>query len=296
MLGFLARSRSQYAPRAAFSPLRLERLDDRITPAAAYFSSLKGCIIGSNIIVYGRVADDSPGADMVHAGGAVNGAYMTTDGKFEFITTYTGVNNTTLYVHDDEGIDSPPIGISVQPSLTNANPYVSFHATVTAGRQVTFSGIVYDELPASCRISITGAATLPNVTPAADGSFTVTVTASALGTVQCQAWDEKGAPSNLDFTVLESQKPVIDSFFYVQLGDNSYKLCGHVSGDGVQGLPVTFGGEVNAVRGLTATCDANGYFEVAFTENDPNDTGLMTANFTDWWGESADTKTCMFYG
>jgi hypothetical protein len=295
MLGFLVCSRPRYAPRANFSALRLERLDDRIAPATAYFSSLKGCIIGSNIIVYGRVADESPTTDVVHAGGAVSGTYTATaTGKFEFISTYTGNNNATLYIHSDEGIDSPPIGISVQPSLNNANPYVSFHETVSAGRQVTFSGVVYDESPATCRISITGATTVPNITPAADGSFTVTVTASALGEVDCQAWDAQGAPSNLDFTVLESHKPVIDTLAYQSLGDNKFKLYGHVTGDGVQGLPVTFGGEVNAVRGQSALCDANGYFELTFTDTDPTDIGVITADFTDWWGESADTKTCMF--
>ena len=59
---------------------------------------------------------------------------------------------------------------------------------------------------------------------------------------------------------------------------------------------MTFGGEVSAVRGLSAPCDANGYFEVTFTDKNPFDIGMMTADFTDWWGESADQDTCMFNG
>src|SRR4051794_37476876 len=121
MLGVFARSRLRYARRVPSSPLGLERLDDRIVPAAAAFSSLEGRIIGSNIIVFGRVADDSPGADVVHAGGAVSGTCTTTKtGKFEFIATYTGHNSVTLYIHDDEAIDSDPIGLSIQAPVGNA--------------------------------------------------------------------------------------------------------------------------------------------------------------------------------
>jgi hypothetical protein len=161
---------------------------------------------------------------------------------------------------------------------------------------VTFSGIVYDESPGTCTVNITGVATATGIKPDANGAFTVTVTATALGEVDAQATDALGALSNTDFFNIDGHKPVIDSLYYVRMDTGVYKIQGHVTDDPVAGIVVYFGGEVKAISGLSAVCDANGYFEVTFTDTNPADIGVFTADCIDWWGVAADQKTCTFNG
>src|SRR5262245_3202599 len=91
MFGLITRRTSRPHHRPAPLRLQLERLDERIVPAAPTISSLNGRIIASNIIVYGTVQDDSPGSDTVTASGGISGTYHTdASGFFEFIGPYTG--------------------------------------------------------------------------------------------------------------------------------------------------------------------------------------------------------------
>jgi hypothetical protein len=85
--------------------------------------------------------------------------------------------------------------------------------------------------------------------------------------------------------------PVIDSFNVVQLEGNTYKLYGHVTDESPLGLVVYFGGEVQAAQRLDATCDAYGNYFVIFTRSSSADCGEITADCTDWWGETADRET-----
>src|SRR5688572_8762588 len=129
------------APRHAPHRLTLESLDERALPSAASITGLGGRIIGSNIIVYGQVQDDSPGADVVTASGGITGT-RTTDGAFEFIAPYSGNGTVSLVVHDDEGFDSGTYEINLAPSSGNQAPYITFQVTYNAMKSVTFTGTV----------------------------------------------------------------------------------------------------------------------------------------------------------
>jgi hypothetical protein len=290
MLGSLFRPsrvrRSGFRPRA----LQLERLDDRSLPSAS-INDVTGTIIGSNIIVYGHVQDDQSGPDVVNAAGGVNGSCTTTNGgKFEFIQPYSGNGSVGLYVQDASGAKSQTAFLSLQPQLGNAAPYLTFTQSDGIASTITFSGMMYDESPSTCTITISGAATATNIHPDSTGYFSVTVKASGAGAISLQGFDSQGAGSNLECISAGMHSCVIDSFTIVHLSGDVYELRGHVTDDRVDGLTVRFGGQAQAVDGLTATCDASGSFSRQFTDSNPDDRGWVTADCTDYWGIAADTK------
>ena len=276
-------------PNAILRP-QVERLDDRVVPSAATIAGLGGRIIGDNIIVYGTVVDDSPGADQVVATGGVSGSISST-GTFEFIAPFTGNRNVGLSVLDDEGLQSLPYALELLPPAGNQAPYVTFTIAQGPQRTVTITGVVYDESPGSTVVETGGVVPTLQIHPDSSGNFSITLTAASLGTVTARARDAMGLLSNLAERELTNAKPVIEQFSCQRLDTNQYRIRGRVIDEHAPGLVVRLGGEVEAVQGRSVAVGADGWFELIITLADPDDCGLITADVTDWWGADADQAT-----
>jgi hypothetical protein len=268
--------------------LQVEQLDERIVPSAASLTNIEARIVASTLIIRGDVVDDSPGADNVIISGAITGSRSTT-GSFEFIAPYTGDGHLSLYVHDDEGLDSMVSAFNVMPAYGNQAPYISLQVSYGGQRLVTFSGVVYDESPTTCVVSLGGVASGAGIHPSSSGEFSVTLTASSLGTEWGKAVDSAGLASSIATVDVVSLKPVIDNFQVYGIAPNTYSIRGHVSDESPAGLIVRLGGEIAQLQGVEVEVGADGWFSYTITLSSPPAAGsLVTADVTDWWGLAAD--------
>ena len=94
--------------------------------------------------------------------------------------------------------------------------------------------------------------------------------------------------SNVVSETLVDIAPVISNFNYVQINSVSFEFTGQVTGTYIQGLTVTFGGQLATLQAqtYTATVTADGSFVLYVNLTGGSaDTGLATAQImTDNWG------------
>jgi hypothetical protein len=160
-----------------------------------------------------------------------------------------------------------------------AAPQLTLSATILSGQTVQVSGTVTADDPSTVSVAFTGVvggSTAVN----ADGTFSCTAQASALGAVFAQATDAAQQTSDVAEADLTSSSPTVT--FTVTPGANgSVTVAGQVIGDDVADDTITFTGAVNG--SMTAAPD--GSFRYTAT---PTASGLVQVFATDVWGQTSD--------
>ena len=135
----------------------------------------------------------------------------------------------------------------------------------------------------------------------ADGSYSYTGTASALGQVSATARDTWGLNSAAAAATLTNNAPSISNFTVINRGNGNWEFTGRVTDEFAPGMVVRLSGMHPASGGsldeggppppsndLLVTVGADGWFSI--TANVGNIAGLMiSANTTDGWGRAANT-------
>ncbi|HEY2148337.1 MAG TPA: hypothetical protein VGH32_10395 [Pirellulales bacterium] len=135
--------------------------------------------------------------------------------------------------------------------------------------------------PGGMLIQLTGVATGSAVT-AADGSYSVALTASSLGMETATTPDGASATTALT----DVNAPLINYFNSNKYQGGYFVFTGHVNGTVFAGEQITFGGNVPGMQGQTTKVNADGSF--SFVAHFPSGTeGYVTASATaDVWGQN----------
>jgi hypothetical protein len=157
-------------------------------------------------------------------------------------------------------------------------PQVTLSIASVSDKYVTLSGTVTDVSPAADTVMISGGVN-GMVTPASDGTFWYSATASQLGSITAVAVNPNSEASAPATVTLTSAAPhiTIDSLTYGTF--RNVTVSGHVTDDeSVAGLTVMLGG---VSGGATVKTDAGGNFVVTTSMLS---LGQVTAFTTDVWG------------
>jgi hypothetical protein len=160
-------------------------------------------------------------------------------------------------------------------------PTITLNIAYRAGKQVTLSGIVTDRRPGN---RDAGRAVNTTVVTNADGTFSWTGDAAALGTVTAATTDFWGAASNTAQVAVVSAAPVISNFT-AEEGDapqRRWLFKGQVTDESFYGLTVRFGG-LPSLANETTTVESNGWFYL-FVDLEEGEGGTVWCQTTDWWG------------
>lgn len=288
-------------------PLGLERLETRDCPAAPVLTMHLQALASNQIAVTGHVQDENALATTVHLSGVVQAQVRPdANGAFSIVTTPNGSGPVSGLAVDDEGLWSEAaygsVGGSVGPmtqgtggpdgnggagqSPSPFGPYVVFDYYSGPNRTVVIDGGVVDDNPVGLTVTFSGVVE-GSVVTAADGSFHITLTASALGFFHATTVDHDGLGSNIFELELENMKPTITEFDAVnQTG--TWVISGHVDDDWAPGLTVTLSSSIPQVHGQTVTVASNGDFDFSFDTPAKFRGGTVSAVVTDWWGMKSD--------
>jgi len=185
--------------------------------------------------------------------------------------------NTVLLNTTQTTVTDPGISLSLSAAQgTNCTVTVSgqvFGTSQAGGLTVTLSGVVSG-----------------SVTTNADGTFTYTGAASALGQIKAAVTDDWGVTVNSS-TMLSDNPPTIVNFQAINNGNNSWTFMGQVQGEDVAGLVVTLRGLASLNNNnVSATVQADGSFSYTITLA-PGENGCVTAECIDWWGQASNEAT-----
>jgi hypothetical protein len=162
---------------------------------------------------------------------------------------------------------------------------VSLTAAQVPGKKFRISGRVADETPASCSVSITGAAT-GGAQCDASGSFSVTCDVPTLGDITVIASDGQLSSTPAGLT-LGNVAPTT-TITAVKNG-GQWTFSGSVADEAPAGLTVTLSG-APGINGRTVTVAANGSWSISvimFAQVQ----GIATAKVTDWYGLTGQAST-----
>jgi hypothetical protein len=166
---------------------------------------------------------------------------------------------------------------------------------VTYGQQgsITLSGTLTDEGPTNgVTVQISGVAS-GSTTTDANGNYTITLTAGALGTAKAATADGK---SNVASVMLNWTAPVIQNFACVELPNHWFTFTGKVIGPDAGGLTVSFGGAPESLQNQSTTTAADGTFSFTIQLNGTvDDNGIASAVVTNRWGQTSACAYCDVY-
>jgi hypothetical protein len=169
---------------------------------------------------------------------------------------------------------------------TNQAPSITLNIAYGSQRMVTLSGQVTDENPGGLTVTFTGAVEGSVVTNP-DGTFSIELEASALGTVEATTIDGGGLWSNTATAEVVSDPPMITDMTRTQSNGNVFTFSGRVIDESAAGMTIHFAGLVS-VEGRTVTVEADGTF-CFVVQLQPNEEGTVTAVTYDWWGQISNT-------
>ena len=271
--------------------LSLERLERRDCPAFVAMGSPLPPVIeffsaqvlpGHMVLLNGVVSDSNPATCGVNFSGAASGsAGCDATGYFSYTASDAKLGKVRAVAVDDIGLASAPAGTVI----SIARPTVALAMTYGSQRTVTLSGQVADLDAGSLSINFTGVVT-GSVNVSSNGSFTLTTTATGLGTIQASTTDLWGQLSNSNQVIVSCPPPVITSFTATLPGSNTWTFTGTVNDPSAAGLQVQLGG----AYGGSATVGTDGTFSVT-VQLAPGLTGDVTAQATDWWGQLSNLAT-----
>jgi hypothetical protein len=233
---------------------------------------------GRTAILSGQVTDETPATVVVSFGGVAGGSTSPDgSGAYSLVSPATGLGTVTALAVDEDGLTG-----TAEAELTSMPPFLSLSLSYGEQRWVTLSGTVSDEVPGGLTVTFTGVVS-SSITTNADGSFALTVQASALGDISATTADQWGLTSNTETVTVTSNAPSIADFGGYEFS-TGWLFEGVVSDESPGGLVVTFGG---VLAGYTATVSSNGNFSlhVNFTTHVDE---IATAQVTDWWGLTSE--------
>jgi len=176
-------------------------------------------------------------------------------------------------------------GNQIGAAFVEAAPTISLSVTYLTGRMVTLSGQVTADAPGGLTVNFTGKV-VGSVVTNADGTFSGTFQATALGLDAATTTDAHGLVSNTATVVLASNPPTITNFTGMANLSNIWVFSGTVNAPSPAGLVITFGG-LPSLAGKTAVVQADGTFQLT-VQLQPGESGTATAQTTDWWGQNSD--------
>jgi hypothetical protein len=269
----------RYARAQRRARLNVEQLEGRDCPAAPSISLNAQQLSDGRVRAWGTVADERPNNITVQLGGVVSATtYTLVGGMFIWEGTASGPGTITANCTDDENLPAP----QATATLTNNAPSITLNISYGAGKQVTLSGLVTDETAGGRTVTLSGQVNTTVLTNA-DGTFTWTGNAAALGTVTAATTDFWGAASHTAQVAVVSAAPVISNFSVIQGdGQNSWMLKGQVTDESFHGLEVRFGGLPSLANART-TVESNGWFYLVVTLT-AGESGTVWCQTTDWWG------------
>jgi hypothetical protein len=271
--------------------LTLETLEGRDCPSSSpVINVLSALKIGNTLVTSGTVSDESPGTTLIRLRNAITVDIMANpDGTFQDIRPFAGGTRVMAQAEDEDGMKS---GFKVTSIVTptDAAPIITLYHSWGANKSVTLSGQVVDEYPSGLTVTFSGAYS-GSTTTDSNGFFTLTYTASSLGSVTASTVDASSQSSNTPSTTLSNMAPVITSFTYTYEGNGYYLFVGTVYDEFVEGLVVAFDG-LATLQSQTANVLADGTFSLYVQLNGtPSDDGLAVATVTDWWDILSDEST-----
>lgn len=239
---------------------------------------------GTQVTLQGMVMDERPATVVVNFSGVAGGSVSPNAmGQFSLTVQASGLGQVSAVAVDDESLSS---GTSYA-QVTSGVPTVSMLSAIETGngRWVTVSGTVTDEV-ASGRTVTFGGVVSGNATTASNGTFSVSLLASQLGTVTATTTDPWGQTSAVKQATLTSGTPSL-SINVSEATGGQVTVSGTVSDVTNAGLTITLGG----VASGTTTTDANGQFSVTVTATA---LGTVTATTQDVWGQSSNVAQANF--
>jgi hypothetical protein len=271
--------------------LQLEALESRDCPSAPQITSFAATVVsGHTVLLSGTIMDSSPTAAVVSFGGIATGsATPDASGHFQVQENISQLGTVFATVTDPGG------SMSSTAQATVNDPGISLSLSVAQGpnRTVTVTGQVTCNSPASLTVALSGVVS-GSVTTNANGSFTYTGPASALGQIQATVTDVWGVTASSS-TMLKNNPPTIVNFQATYNGNNSWTFTGQVQDDYAAGLVVRLGGIPTLDNtGATATVQANGTFSYTITLQ-PGEVGCVTAECIDWWGQASNEATAFVW-
>jgi len=162
---------------------------------------------------------------------------------------------------------------------------VSLNATQVPGKKFRISGRVADETPASCTVSIKGAAT-GDARCDDSGNFSVVCDVPTLGDITVVASDGQ-LTSTLVGLTLGNAAPTT-TLSAVKSGAQ-WTFSGTVADEAPAGLTVVLSG-APGINGRTATVAANGTWSITVTLLSQVQ-AIATAKVTDWYGLTGQATT-----
>src|SRR5262249_8329341 len=133
-------------------------------------------------------------------------------------------------------VKDPGGAVSNTAQATVADPGISLSVSVTQGphRTVTVTGQASCNSPAGLTVTLSGVVS-GSVTTNANGAFTYTGPASALGQIQAAVIDVWGVTATSS-TMLTNNPPRIVNFQAINNGNNSWTFTGQVQDEYAAGL------------------------------------------------------------
>jgi hypothetical protein len=192
-------------------------------------------------------------------------------------------------VYDDDG--GYPAGNTQSVTVHNVAPVLELAIAYECERWVTLSGRVLDADAAGLSVTFTGKVNACTTTDA-NGNYSLTVEASALGHIFASTMDMGGLASNIAQVTVQSQGPRIVQFDALHVTGNIWSITGRVEDESPAGLIITFSG-LPSLNGRTAVVQADGTFYLSWEIN-PNETGNVTGVVTDWWGLQDDAYDIVY--
>jgi hypothetical protein len=268
-------------PRAA---LRLESLEPRYCPAAPQITlAVQPLNSGRMVQLSGTVVDGNPASVAVIFRGVVSATTTASAaGNFRATAQASGLGTVSAVGVDDAGLSSN----TAQAAVASSVPTLTLSLAYGAQRAVTLSGQVTAPAPGGLTVTFTGAAA-GTTTTHADGSYSLTVTASQLGNVQAvvqDPWGQNSAPAQV---TVANNAPTVTNFQAIHQSLNVWTFQGQVTDESAPGLSVRFGG-LPSLAGQMVTVGSDGWFYLTITLQ-AGEAGTASAQTTDWWGLNSNT-------
>jgi hypothetical protein len=290
MFGLLSRPAQKPVLSSRRAHLGVEQLESRDCPSGPSVSFMNFGVsvlnIGKQVELRGAISDPNPSSVQVNFSGVAMGSvYADANGYFDLKTTASGLGMVNVSAIDSNGSVASTAG---QVSDTAPSIMLSI-SSYGPNRQVTLTGRVIDAQAGGLTVSFSGVVN-DSVVTNADGTFSKTVTPTALGKVSATTQDVWGLTSATAQVNVADPTPTI-TLMGNNVSGNIWTFTGHVTGAYVDGETVTFSG-TPAVNGQKVTVQADGSFSLTVLLS-VGETGWVDATVTDWWGATATAAFCL---
>jgi hypothetical protein len=265
-----------------YRKIGFECLENRYCLSAPSITSFQiDSVDGAEVTVSGYVIDEWPEYAEVILDGVLNEvAYPDSTGYFECIGDASGVGTIEAIAIDDEYLWSDPAEVELQSQVPSVT---SLQIVYNGKNDITIQGKISDEDPEDATVYIYGAV-FEELTPDANGDFSVDITDASLGSIEVYAVDALDQESDTLYDDITSDAPEIVNFSAIVSPGNVLTVEGDVIDEDAAGLTVeiTWLDETYEV-----TVDQFGHF-VWIHQLNPGDNGWVSALTFDWWGQESN--------